>query len=306
MASVPNLNFSVNKFSVPFSAIGADHGLEQQNRVMKVLGGIKGIANSQTALDEYFMTAEELSLLLDQFSDQYDLRNNSLKRKQHYQLSGSKNQRITDNTEKLTETLNHHNISFNSTESLYNVITNKVMPKDQAMKFLNAVYTGKDKYDLFIKERLIGEKSIWDTITKEKIPTFVFNNKEITITVNKELVNIKEERKLMSRFLVTLRSRPDIDLSYYLGEFELSVIPRSLFTVDGCLHKTTDKSVVASQLRKFYNDENSCNESINDPSEEKVIIFDGMAIVNKINIKKSKIKTCADFAEVFVERILDE
>ena len=105
------------------------------------------------------------------------------------------------------------------------------MPKDQAMKFLNAVYTGKDKYDLFIKERLIGEKSIWDTITKEKIPTFVFNNKEITITVNKELVNIKEERKLMSRFLMALCSRPDIDLSHYLGEFRLSVIPRSLFTV---------------------------------------------------------------------------
>ena len=63
---------------------------------------------------------------------------------------------------------------------------------------------------------------------------------------------------------------------------------------------------MASEFRKFYSDENSCNESINDPSQEKVIIFDGMAIVNKINIKKSKIKTCADFAEVFVERILDE
>ena len=87
-------HFSVNKSSVPFSTIGADHALEQQNCVVKVLGGIKGIANSQTALDEYFMTAEELSLLLDQFSDQYDLRNNSLKRKQHYQLSGSKNQRL--------------------------------------------------------------------------------------------------------------------------------------------------------------------------------------------------------------------
>ena len=94
------------------------------------------------------------------------------------------------------------------------------------MKFLNAVYPGKDKYNLFIKERLIGEKFIWDTITKEKIPAFVFNNKEITITVNKELVNIKEEKKLLLRFLVALRSRPDIDLSYYLGEFELSVIPR--------------------------------------------------------------------------------
>ena len=43
-----------------------------------------------------------------------------------------------------------------------------------------------------------------------------------------------------------------------------------------------------------------------DPSQKKVIIFDAMAIVNKINIKKSKIKPCADFAEVFVDRILDE
>ena len=43
-------NFSVNKSSVPFSAKGADHGLEQQNRALKVLGGIKGISNSQTAL----------------------------------------------------------------------------------------------------------------------------------------------------------------------------------------------------------------------------------------------------------------
>ena len=76
---------------MPFSAICVDHALEQQNRAMKVLGGIKGIANSQTALVEYFMTAEELPLLLDQFSDQYDLHNNSLKRKQHSQLSGSKN-----------------------------------------------------------------------------------------------------------------------------------------------------------------------------------------------------------------------
>ena len=63
---------------------------------------------------------------------------------------------------------------------------------------------------------------------------------------------------------------------------------------------------MASKLRKFYTDEKSCNERINNPSKEKVIIFDGMIIVNKINIKKFKIKTCADFAEVFVERILDE
>ena len=31
-----------------------------------------------------------------------------------------------------------------------------------------------------------------------------------------------------------------------------------------------------------------------------------MVIVNKVDIKKSKIKSCADFSEVFVDRILDE
>lgn len=44
----------------------------------------------------------------------------------------------------------------------------------------------------------------------------------------------------------------------------------------------------------------------NDLPQGKVIIFHSIAVVNKINIKKSKTETCADFTEVFVGRILDE
>ena len=299
-------NFSVNKSSVPLSAVGADHELEQQNRALKVLGGIRGIANSQTALDKFFMTAEEVSLLLDQFADHYHLFN-CRNTKEHYQLSGSKNKRISDNTQKLSQILDSHNLSFENTKNLYYVLTNKLMPNDQARRFLNAGGTGADKYKLFIEERLIGDKSIWDTISKEKIPTFVCNNKQITVTVNKELVNLKEERKLMSRFLAALRSRPGIDLSYYLGEFEQSAVPRSLFTVHRSFLKTRDKADVASEMRKLYSDEIERSMVTDDDlSQEKVIIFDAMAIVNKINIRKSKIKSCANLAEVFADRILDE
>ena len=191
-------NFNVSKWSVPFPAIDADHGLEQQNRALRVLGGIKWIANSQTALDEFFMTAGEMSLLLDQFTDHYHLRN-SRNTKEHYQLSGSKNKRISDNTQKLSQILDAHNLSFENAKNLYNVLTNKVMPNDQALRFLNAGGTGDNKYKFFIEQRLIGDKSIWDTITKEKIPTFVCNNKQITVTVNKELVNLKKEKKLKSK-----------------------------------------------------------------------------------------------------------
>ena len=106
------------------------------------------------------------------------------------------------------------------------------MSNDQALRFLNAGGTGTDKYKLFIEERLIGDKLIRDTITKEKTPAFVCNNKQIIVTVNKKLVNLKEDRKLLSRFLVALRSRPAIDLFYHLGEFELYGVPRLLFSVD--------------------------------------------------------------------------
>ena len=44
---IPFLEFSVNKSNVLFSAIGADNSLDQENRAVKILGGIKGIANSQ-------------------------------------------------------------------------------------------------------------------------------------------------------------------------------------------------------------------------------------------------------------------
>ena len=92
-----------------------------------------------------------------------------------------------------------------------------------------------------------------------------------------------------------------------MGKFELSTVPRSLFTVDGSLHKARDKVDIASEIRKLYSDEIERNIVTDDnPSQEKVIIIYAIANVNQINIKKSKIKSCADFAEVFVDRILDE
>ena len=47
-------NFSVNKNSVPFTAIGVDHALEHINRLMKVQGGIVGITLKQNARARFF------------------------------------------------------------------------------------------------------------------------------------------------------------------------------------------------------------------------------------------------------------
>ena len=102
---------------------------------------------------------------------------------------------------------------------------------------------GEQKYWDFVNERLLGNKSIWDTMKKTKLPTFISNNVQIKVLVNNQYLTLKEERKLMSRFVIAARSRPG-----YFGIYEFSVVPKSLYTPDGNLHKCTDKANIADEI----------------------------------------------------------
>ena len=209
-------NFSVNKSAkVAFTATSADHGIEQESKTMKILGGIKGITNNERALKEHFLAAAQISSIIEDFTDAFHLKGNTgNKQDEHYQLRGTKNSRIYANIKKLTKE------------------------------------RGYESYLKFVSEQLNGEKSIWETIKKEKLPTFDSLNKKVTLQLNRKIVRIKEERKLMSRFIIAARTRQDIDLAHYLGEYEFSVVPQSLFSSGGSLHQTADKSTVARELHK--------------------------------------------------------
>ena len=64
------------------------------------------------------------------------------------------------------------------------------------------------------------------------------------------------------------------------------------------MYQEKDKSFVAEEIRKLWS---PGNESNGDPviDATRLIVFDGMAKVNRIRIKKSKLSTCCDFAETF-------
>ena len=96
------------------------------------------------------------------------------------------------------------------------------------------------------------------------------------------------------------RTRHDIDLPSYLGDYEFSVVPRSLFTPDGQLYKSTDKSVILNEIENLTNQAQDVLFHISSIPNEKnsVIIFDGMAIVKSIS--------CEDFVNVFTNQIIDE
>ena len=84
---------------MPFSAIGADHGIEHENRAMKVMGGIRGLAYDHQALESFFLASPELNTIVEDFSDKYGLKSRA--REGHYQLIGSSNDVLGKNLLKL-------------------------------------------------------------------------------------------------------------------------------------------------------------------------------------------------------------
>ena len=65
--------FCAGKSKVPFTSMGADHGIEQENRSIKVMGGIKGTSNPSINLDKYFLSTAEINNIITSFCDKFGI-----------------------------------------------------------------------------------------------------------------------------------------------------------------------------------------------------------------------------------------
>ena len=147
-------NFSVKKSQVPFCALGTDHALEQENRKMEVLEGICGLANRKNALENYFLLSPLLGNISEQFCNYFGILQDNWSI--HYQLGDAVNSRYFNNTEKRNTAFANHDVNFTSNTDVYNVITKKVLPKDQVDIFLAHDEVGCELFNLFRAERLSG------------------------------------------------------------------------------------------------------------------------------------------------------
>ena len=83
-----------------------------------------------------------------------------------------------------------------------------------------------------------------------------------------------------------------------------------MFHSDGSMNLASDKSSLIHEIEKITKGDSSCDEdSVHDAEQDyaldRVIMFDGMGVVNKLK-KSDAIRTCKDLADVFVQRILGE
>ena len=167
-----------------------------------------------------------------------------------------------------------------------------------------------EMYKTFLNERVTGERSIWEKMKKRKMLTFKSSGKTLKTKLEGKVVELKEDRSLLQRILVISQKRPEIDLPNLIGKYEFSITPRSLFSFDGKLLSCNDKSSVMHAIedrgQNLLNIDNTQHNIIeSDVDNAKVVILDGMALVNKLALTRD-IKTCKDLKILFAEKLLME
>ena len=88
-------NFSVQKCKILFTSIGVDNALEQENKNMKVLRGVKGLLQSDSALIRFGLISPVLNHICGDFCQINGIEKDI--KPAHYQLTGSTNESVTKN-----------------------------------------------------------------------------------------------------------------------------------------------------------------------------------------------------------------
>ena len=169
-----NGNFTVSKSDICFTSIGVDHALEQENKRLKVYGGIKGLTNvnNMSALNKFMLIEPEINDICN-VVDKILSYINTLPRIKHHESSASKNKRVTKNVNKLQKFMNSFDINFENGQKLHNVITKAIIPDSYTNEIISNGEEGQKMYKNFVKERIEGQMSIWFPMKMRKLNFYV-------------------------------------------------------------------------------------------------------------------------------------
>ena len=105
---------------------------------------------------------------------------------------------------------------------------------------------GLNDYRKFVKERLVPDApmSVWSSMKKMKLKTFSTCMAKTLMSAGDKVIKLREDIQLLARFLATQQARRELvrRLPATIGNYEMSVTPRSMFVSDGSLLIPTDKA----------------------------------------------------------------
>ena len=296
--------FAIKKNPVSFTAVGVDQAQEHINKIHKGDGGISGITNNTEALLRYCLSTPHLIRLAEQTEKMLGMESKS--NIHHHLLTNSTIARQEKYVYQLKMVLKNsnpfslHKSNDGSESKLYNLMTKEIMPDDVQDSILRTEERGEAAYREFVKERVCGEKNMWDKMTKIKYFGWSAGCKTIKVDVGSKEMTMKTSNSMMARLLVITRSSRAIDLKEVIGKYEFLTTNQKLMSSDGQLRRCSDKALLMHHLENLVENEQCI---IQESLDQTCLLFDGMAVVNEQAFYKDSINNCSDLADYFVDAI---
>ena len=303
-------DFVVAKSDVPFTRLFTDQTLEQEIKMLKRHGGIVGLSQDDTALDRLVTTTPHLARIVRQYLNGFPRTETPYERSEHYQLLGEISIRTRENAIKLRHSIETHckGNPFTAGSPLKSLVSSALVPSDAKNDILNFAEKGQARFQDFINERLLSTStiSVWDPMKKLKLKTFSNWMEKIKVRTGDKVIKLREERELFGRFLIIQGSRPELvpKLEDAIGEYEMSVVPRSLCAIDGSLYIPTDKASLMHVIEAAKTESRvpDLPETTAVDYRDRALVVDAMAVVQSMK-KNPTMRTLADLKETFVKRI---
>ena len=239
-------DFVVSKSTLAFCNLFVDQGLEQEIKELKRYGHLPGITQDEEAMDRFVTTSPHLAKYVEIFLRGFPKHSTS-ETPVYHQLKGNMALRCALNSIRIRDIIvaycQGNPIIKNS--KLKNIASGVLIPEKPADNILSYPEKGQTRFDNFIKTRLLSGAtlSIWDPLPQLNLKMFSTWKKAKKVKVGDRVIMFKEDRKLLNKIIIVAQVRPDLitKMEDIVGNYEMSVIPRSNFSPDGSMLLTVDK-----------------------------------------------------------------
>ena len=199
---------------------------------------------------------------------------------------------------------------FNMESPVRNIVSSAIVPANVKTDLLSFAKEGQNRFEEFVQNRLLqtSSVSIWEPMRKLKLKTFANCMEKTKVCLGDKVVKLKEERELLGRFLIIQGSRPELvpKLEDTVGEYEMSVVPRSLCTVDGSLYIPSDKAKLMHAIEEAKDSQLAESPQEGDgimmDIQHRVLIVDAMAVLQNMK-KTAMMKKVNELKDAFIQLI---
>ena len=262
-----------------------DQGHEMLNKEVKGDGGIIGLTQNDDALDHWLTIGSEVKRLLRLHEEVFH-QSTPESANHHHEDTTAFQEKFAADVSKLESVYKETGNPFlEASEDLIALVTGVVAPSEAAANVLKAEALGRTQYQEYCQDRLLGDVSIHENISKNNLQIFKSAKVRKQNRNLQKIGELKTSCSLFSRlFIATQTAGREMNLNDFFSHENLAYPP------------------AISECGDFYTGTKSellkCFETISKPLETclkcEVIIVDGLVMINFLLPDKTEQKTFGD------------